>query len=94
MLIAIDLIIKRLQSKMSATNMRNFVCVLISILIDSGEKTDEGLQGERQWVEEMIYDKVGSIEDFKINRGQLITADAITAAREQWGQPGNSGQRR
>ena len=74
--------------------MWNFVCLFISILFDSGENTDEGLQGERERVEEMNYDRVGSNEDFKINRGQLITADAITAAREQWGQPGHSGQRR
>ena len=61
--IAIELMIKRLQSKMSGTNMRNFVCVIKSILFDSGEKTDEGLQGERQRVEEMNLDRVKSTED-------------------------------
>lgn len=36
--IAIDLMIKRLQSKMSGTNMRNFVCVFKSILFDRGRR--------------------------------------------------------
>ena len=45
---AIDIMIERLQSEMSSTNMWHFVYVLKSILFDRGEKTDEILQGERQ----------------------------------------------
>ena len=60
---AVDTRIKCLQSKMSGTNMRNFVCVIKSILFDSGEKTDEGLQMERQRVKEMNLDRVKSTED-------------------------------
>ena len=76
---AIDIMIERLQSEMSGTNMWHFVYVLKSILFDRGEKTDEILQGERQRVEEMKQmklDMIKTIIDFKLNRGQVMGADA------------------
>ena len=76
---AIDIMIEKLQSEMSGTNMWHFVYVLKSILFDRGEKTDEILQGERQRFEEMKQmklDMIKTIIDFKLNRGQVMGADA------------------
>jgi hypothetical protein len=75
----IDIMIERLQSEMSGTNMWHFVYVLKSKLFDRGEKTDEILQRERQRFEEMKQmklDIIKTIIDFKLNRGQVMGADA------------------
>jgi hypothetical protein len=75
---AIDIMIEKLQSEMSGTNMWHFVYVLKSILFDRGEKTDEILLTEKQRQEEVnsMKDMIRTIIDFKLNRGQVMGADA------------------
>lgn len=68
----IDIMIEKLQSEMSGTNMWHFVYVLKSILFDRGEKTDEINMTERQREQEMKewdIDKIKNIIDFKLSRG-------------------------
>ena len=45
---AFDIMIERMQSEMSGTNMRHFVYVLKSILFERGRKNDKILQGEKR----------------------------------------------
>ena len=58
--------------------MWHFVYVLKSILFDRGEKADEILLTEKQRIEEMdsMRDMIKTIIDFKLNRGQVMGADA------------------
>ena len=76
---AIDIMIEKLYSEMTGTNMWHFVYVLKSILFDRGEKADEILLTEKQRFEEMKsmkLDMIKTIIDFKLNRGQVMGADA------------------
>ena len=49
---AFDIMIERMQSEMSGTNMRQFVYVLKSILDEMGRKNDKIQEGEQKKFEE------------------------------------------
>jgi hypothetical protein len=67
---AIDILVEKLNSEMSGPNMWHFIFVLKSILFDRGEKADEILHTEQMRIKqmrEMKMDLIKSLINYKIN---------------------------